>query len=235
MKHRRHLARSIAMTLGCALGATGLAHGQDAAPATLDLVNRTFTRLDANADGRIALSEARRVGVSARVFNGQDHDADQHLSKDEFTLLYRELLRPTGRKIGADLERAAKGIEEARKKEEDRQKQAELDAKRIQEAREKQAADSARARTEAARKKQADMDAQRTKEARQKQAAGGAGKPAGAGKPVRLPSKPKKAKRKAASDSSTPGAAPKKGARPAGSGGPDASKGAGGASSDGRG
>ena len=229
MKNRRHLARSIAMTLGCALGAAGLAHGQDAAPATLDLVNRTFTRLDANADGRIALSEARRVGVSARVFNGQDHDADQHLSKDEFTLLYRELLRPTGRKIGADLERAAKGIEEARKK------QAELDAKRIQEAREKQAADSARARTEAARKKQADLDAQRTKEARQKQAAGGAGKPAGAGKPVRLPSKPKKAKRKAASDSSTPGAAPKKGARPAGSGGPDASKGAGGASSDGRG
>ena len=64
MKHRRHLARSIAMTLGCALGATGLAHGQDAAPATLDLVNRTFTRLDANADGRIALSEARALPES---------------------------------------------------------------------------------------------------------------------------------------------------------------------------
>ena len=153
------------------------APAQDRPPATLELAQRTFKKLDANQDGAISLTEARRGGLTVSSFNGQDADANQRLSEEEFTLLYRGLLSSRGYPIATDLDRAVQDIQDARKKaaeaqrvQEARKKQADLDAKRTQEARQKQAQQSAEARTAAARKQQADLDAKRIQEARQKQA-----------------------------------------------------------------
>ena len=227
-------AQILAMALGGALGGAALASAagpQDSPPATLELAQRTFRKLDANKDGKVSLTEARRGGLTAAAFNSQDADADQHLSQEEFTLLYRALLSGRGYPIAADLDRAVTDIQAARKKQAEldakrtqearqkqaqgsaearttaaRKKQAELDAQRTQDARQKQAQDSAEARTTAARKKQAELDAKRTQEARQKQASGG--DQTGSPKPTQVPAKPKKVKKpRKPSDGTTPPAA----------------------------
>ncbi len=206
------------------------APAQDRPPATLELAQRTFKKLDANQDGAISLTEARRGGLTVSSFNSQDADADQRLSEEEFTLLYRGLLSSRGYPIATDLDRAVKDIQDGRKKaaeaqrvQEARKKQAELDAKRTQDARQKQAQQSAEARTAAARKKQADLDAQRAQDARKKQASGGDGtdRP----KPTQVPTKPKKVKKaRKPTDGATPPAADSKG-RPGGSpGGSDGTR-----------
>jgi len=117
------------------------APAQDRPPATLELAQRTFKKLDANQDGAISLTEARRGGLTVSSFNSQDADADQRLSEEEFTLLYRGLLSSRGYPIATDLDRAVKDIQDGRKKaaeaqrvQEARKKQAELDAKRTQDA-----------------------------------------------------------------------------------------------------
>ncbi len=160
-------------TLALALALAGALSAAEAAPApavqekrtaTLELAKRTFKKLDANKDGKVSLAEAGRTGVPAKAFNAQDADADKLLSESEFILLYRDLLASGGYPIASDLEQAVKGIQA------DRKRQADLDAKRIEEARRKQAQDSAEARTTAARKQQAELDAKRTQDARKKQA-----------------------------------------------------------------
>ncbi len=184
MKNSTRTPRSSTLALALALaGVLSAAEAAPAAPAqekrtaTLELAKRTFKKLDANKDGKVSLAEAGRTGVPTKAFNAQDADGDKLLSESEFILLYRELLASGGYPIASDLEQAVKGIQADRKKAAEeqrvqaaRKKQAELDAKRIEEARKKQAQDSAEARTTAARKQQADLDAKRMEEARKKQA-----------------------------------------------------------------
>ena len=199
----RSSALALTLTLAGALSTAESAPAaavQEKRTATLELAKRTFTKLDANKDGKLSLTEAGRTGVPAKAFNAQDADADKHLSQSEFILLYRELLASSGYPIASDLDQAAKGIQADRRKAAEeqrvqaaRKKQADLDAKRTQEAREKQAKESAEARTTAARKKQADLDAKRIQEAREKQAAGD--ESADAKKPTPVPTKPKKVKK----------------------------------------
>ena len=176
----RSSALALTLTLAGALSTAESAPAaavQEKRTATLELAKRTFTKLDANKDGKLSLTEAGRTGVPAKAFNAQDADADKHLSQSEFILLYRELLASSGYPIASDLDQAAKGIQADRRKAAEEQRvqaarkeQADLDAKRTQGAREKQAKESAEARTTAARKEQADLDAKRIQEAREKQA-----------------------------------------------------------------
>ncbi|MDG1984130.1 MAG: hypothetical protein P8M11_06170 [Planctomycetota bacterium] len=219
MKKSSQITQAIALTLTAAALSPGLsiaAPCQERLPASADLAKRTFKALDANADGKVSMAEAGRADAIAKTFNAEDVNADKHLSEEEFMVLYHGLLADKGYPIGADLERAVKDIQSARKKaaeekrtQEARQKQAkgsaearttaarkqqaDLDAKRIQDARQKQAQESAEARTAAARKKQADLDAQRAQEARQKQT--GDQKAKGAPKPTPVPVEPKKVKK----------------------------------------
>ena len=168
----RSSALALTLTLAGALSTAESAPAaavQEKRTATLELAKRTFTKLDANKDGKLSLTEAGRTGVPAKAFNAQDADADKHLSQSEFILLYRELLASSGYPIASDLDQAAKGIQADRRKAAEEQ------------------------RVQAARKKQADLDAKRTQEAREKQAAGD--ESADAKKPTPVPTKPKKVKK----------------------------------------
>ena len=194
MKSTRNAPILATALAGALLGAAPAASAQDSPPATLELAQRTFKKLDANKDGKISLAEARRGGLTASSVNGEDADADQHLSEAEFTLLYRGLLSSRGYPIAKDLDRAVDGIQAARKQA--------AEAQRTEEARKKQSQQSAEARTTAARKKQAELDAQRTQDARKKEASGGDG--ADGPKPTQVPTKPKRVKKPRKPSDGTP-------------------------------
>ncbi|MEE2939749.1 MAG: hypothetical protein VX460_05140, partial [Planctomycetota bacterium] len=72
--------------------------------STLDTVRSIFQRLDADRDGRVTAAEARNAKVNDALFRLHDVDASQGLDRDEFTLLYRDLLTRARRAVPADLQ-----------------------------------------------------------------------------------------------------------------------------------
>lgn len=83
--------------------------------STLDTVRSIFQRLDADRDGRVTAVEARNAKVSVALFNVHDVDASQGLDRDEFTLLYRDLLTKARRAVPADLQSEVSRIQARRR------------------------------------------------------------------------------------------------------------------------
>lgn len=222
MKDRIRLRPSSPLALLCAAALLGGAPAASAAPqapqakkaqrSTLDTVRSVFQRLDGDRNDLISATEARRAQVTGTLFKSHDADASQGLDRDEFTVLYRELLTRANRAVPADLQAEVAKIQARRRAAEAKRKKAQEDA---------------------AKAKTAEADAAKT-------AAKGTGKPATAGtkpqnaKPAAAPAKtqPAPVKRPAtqappAAQPAPAGATPTKPRRPA-IRKPDATKSAGG-------
>ena len=109
-------------------GKGGVPKGQR---STLDTVRSIFQRLDADRDGRVTAAEARNAKVNDALFKVHDVDASQGLDRDEFTLLYRDLLTRARRAVPADLQSEVSRIQLRRRAAEDaKRKKEQADAEK---------------------------------------------------------------------------------------------------------
>ena len=109
-------------------GKGGVPQGQR---STLDTVRSIFQRLDADRDGRVTAAEARNAKVNDALFKVHDVDASQGLDRDEFTLLYRDLLTRARRAVPADLQSEVSRIQLRRRAAEDaKRKKEQADAEK---------------------------------------------------------------------------------------------------------
>ena len=145
MKERSSSRSSRPLALLCAaalLGAAPAASAAAQAPggkggvpkgqrSTLDTVRSIFQRLDADRDGRVTAAEARNAKVNDTLFKVHDVDASQGLDRDEFTLLYRDLLTRARRAVPADLQSEVSRIQLRRRAAEDaKRKKEQADAEK---------------------------------------------------------------------------------------------------------
>jgi len=75
----------------------------------------TFKAADKDANSKVSPGEAGRAKIPADLFVRLDADADRALSQDEFTLLYRELVKRAKQPVAADLEAEAVRIQAMRR------------------------------------------------------------------------------------------------------------------------
>ena len=99
--------------------------------STLDTVRSIFEGLDADRDGRVTAAEARNARVNDALFKVHDVDESQGLDRDEFTLLYRDLLTRARRAVPADLQSEVSRIQLRRRAAEDaKRKKEQVDAEK---------------------------------------------------------------------------------------------------------
>ncbi|MEM8710601.1 MAG: hypothetical protein AAGG01_06590 [Planctomycetota bacterium] len=105
-KLAQRVAVPAASTILMAL-AMALVPSAAAAPAQgakdVEVVRKTFQRLDANGDGKVTSKEAARGKISSKVFAAHDDDGSAALSTDEFLVLYNDLLVQAKRPVPKDL------------------------------------------------------------------------------------------------------------------------------------